>query len=81
MRLKKNTSNKGFTLIEMVIAMTILALVVTVLYLAFSTAGRIWGRQPRSRQCREHCGDEQNQNDETNPSLAKHDKRLLGENL
>ena len=45
MRLKKNTSNKGFTLIEMVIAMTILALVVTVLYLAFSTAGRIWGRQ------------------------------------
>ncbi len=44
MSLKKNTSN-GFTLIEMVIAMTILALVVTVLYLAFSTAGRIWSRQ------------------------------------
>ncbi|MEA3333488.1 MAG: prepilin-type N-terminal cleavage/methylation domain-containing protein, partial [Pseudomonadota bacterium] len=45
MSLKKNTSNSGFTLIEMVIAMTILALVVTVLYLAFSTAGRIWSRQ------------------------------------
>ncbi|MCD6533820.1 MAG: prepilin-type N-terminal cleavage/methylation domain-containing protein [Deltaproteobacteria bacterium] len=45
MSLKKNISNGGFTLIEMVIAMTILALVVTVLYLAFSTAGRIWSRQ------------------------------------
>ena len=45
MRLKKNTFKGGFTLIEMVIAMTILALVVTVLYLAFSTAGRIWSRQ------------------------------------
>lgn len=29
----------------MIIAMTILALVVTVLYLAFSSAGRIWSRQ------------------------------------
>ena len=50
MNLKKNTSNRlpskgGFTLIEMVIAMTILALVVMVLYLAFSSAGRIWSRQ------------------------------------
>ncbi len=35
----------GFTLIEMIIAMVILALVVTVLYLAFSTAGRIWSKQ------------------------------------
>ncbi len=45
---KKNTSTpdcRGFTLIEMVIAMTILALVVTVLYLAFSSAGRVWSRQ------------------------------------
>ncbi len=46
----KTTPNKinnraGFTLIEMIIAMTILALVVTVLYLAFSTAGRIWSKQ------------------------------------
>jgi len=38
-------SQAGFTLIEMIIAMTILALVVTVLYLAFSTAGRIWSKQ------------------------------------
>ncbi|HDS16237.1 MAG TPA: prepilin-type N-terminal cleavage/methylation domain-containing protein [Proteobacteria bacterium] len=45
MNLKKNTSDQGFTLIEMVIAMTILALVVVVLYLAFSSAGRIWTRQ------------------------------------
>jgi prepilin-type N-terminal cleavage/methylation domain-containing protein len=50
MILKPNTSiksnnNAGFTLIEMIIAMTILALVVTVLYLAFSTAGQIWSRQ------------------------------------
>ncbi|MCK5680781.1 prepilin-type N-terminal cleavage/methylation domain-containing protein [bacterium] len=50
MILKKNTlrqrnDNRGFTLIEMIIAMTILALVVTVLYLAFSTAGRIWSKQ------------------------------------
>ncbi|MEA3347925.1 MAG: prepilin-type N-terminal cleavage/methylation domain-containing protein, partial [Pseudomonadota bacterium] len=45
MSLKKNTCKAGFTLIEMIIAMTILALVVTVLYLAFSTAGRIWSRQ------------------------------------
>ena len=37
--------DRGFTLIEMIIALTILALVVTVLYLAFSTAGRIWSRQ------------------------------------
>ena len=44
MSLKKSTS-RGFTLIEMVIAMTILALVVMVLYLAFSSAGRIWTRQ------------------------------------
>jgi len=45
---KKNTSTpdcRGFTLIEMVIAMTILALIVTVLYLAFSSAGRVWSRQ------------------------------------
>ena len=45
MSLKKNTSKEGFTLIEMVIAMTILALVVMILYLAFSSAGRIWSRQ------------------------------------
>ena len=45
MSLKKSTSKGGFTLIEMVIAMTILALVVMVLYLAFSSAGRIWSRQ------------------------------------
>ncbi len=45
MSLKKSTFNGGFTLIEMVIAMTILALVVMVLYLAFSSAGRIWSRQ------------------------------------
>ncbi|MBN2706694.1 MAG: prepilin-type N-terminal cleavage/methylation domain-containing protein, partial [Deltaproteobacteria bacterium] len=45
MNLKKNTSDRGFTLIEMVMAMTILALVVAVLYLAFSSAGRIWTRQ------------------------------------
>jgi len=45
MNLKKSTSKGGFTLIEMVIAMTILALVVMVLYLAFSSAGRIWSRQ------------------------------------
>ena len=41
----KSNDNSGFTLIEMIIAMTILALVVTVLYLAFSTAGRIWSKQ------------------------------------
>ena len=45
MNLKKSTSKGGFTLIEMVIAMTILALVVMVLYLAFSSAGQIWSRQ------------------------------------
>ena len=50
MSLKKSISDRrspraGFTLIEMVIAMTILALVVMVLYLAFSSAGRIWTRQ------------------------------------
>ncbi|MBN2808031.1 MAG: prepilin-type N-terminal cleavage/methylation domain-containing protein [Deltaproteobacteria bacterium] len=50
MILKKNISLKGpapqgFTLIEMVIALTILALVVMVLYLAFANAGRIWTRQ------------------------------------
>jgi len=36
---------RGFTLIEMVISLTILALVVTILYLAFATAGRVWSRQ------------------------------------
>ncbi len=41
----KVNNRAGFTLIEMIIAMTILALVVTVLYLAFSTAGRIWSKQ------------------------------------
>ena len=43
--LPKSHNSAGFTLIEMIIAMTILALVVTVLYLAFSCAGRIWSRQ------------------------------------
>jgi len=43
--LSKSNDNTGFTLIEMIIAMTILALVVTVLYLAFSSAGRIWSKQ------------------------------------
>ena len=43
--LRQPSRKAGFTLIEMVIAMTILALVVTVLYLAFSTAGQIWSRQ------------------------------------
>ena len=47
---KKSTCRRperrsGFTLIEMVISLTILALVVSVLYLAFSSAGRIWSRQ------------------------------------
>ena len=41
----KCNNDSGFTLIEMIIAMTILALVVTVLYLAFSTAGRVWSKQ------------------------------------
>lgn len=35
----------GFTLIEMLIGMTIMALVVTVLYSAFSTAASTWRRQ------------------------------------
>ena len=39
------SGSRGFTLIEMIIALTILALVVSVLYLAFSSAGRIWSRQ------------------------------------
>jgi len=43
--LPKSHNRAGFTLIEMIIAMTILALVVTVLYLAFSSAGRIWSKQ------------------------------------
>ena len=43
--LSRRNDNAGFTLIEMIIAMTILALVVTVLYLAFSSAGRIWSKQ------------------------------------
>ena len=42
---KKNISGSGFTLIEMVIAMSVLALVVLILYLAFANAGRIWRRQ------------------------------------
>ena len=48
-KINRNKINRdncaGFTLIEMIIAMVILALVVTVLYLAFSTAGRIWSKQ------------------------------------
>lgn len=45
MNSRTNILRSGFTLIEMVIAMTVLALVVTVLFLAFSNAGRIWSRQ------------------------------------
>ncbi|MFW5791101.1 MAG: PulJ/GspJ family protein [Desulfohalobiaceae bacterium] len=37
----------GFTLIETVIALTVMALVVTILYAAFSTATRTWERQGR----------------------------------
>ena len=36
---------QGFTLIEVVVSLTIMAMVITVLYQAFSVSGRIWSRQ------------------------------------
>lgn len=39
------SSTVGFTLIELLISITIFALIITVLYQAFSTASRVWSRQ------------------------------------
>ena len=39
------SSTSGFTLIELLISITIFALLITVLYQAFSTASRVWSRQ------------------------------------
>ncbi len=39
------TGRRAFTLIEVLISMTIMALVVTVLYQAFATATRVWNNQ------------------------------------
>ncbi|WP_321531238.1 prepilin-type N-terminal cleavage/methylation domain-containing protein [uncultured Desulfuromonas sp.] len=36
---------QGFTLIELLISMTIMAMLITVLYQAFSTASRVWTKQ------------------------------------
>ena len=36
---------QGFTLIEVIVSLTIMAIVITVLYQAFSVSGRIWSRQ------------------------------------
>ena len=38
-------TDTGFTLIEVMVSMTIMSLVITVLYLAFSTGVRVWTRQ------------------------------------
>lgn len=40
-----NRSQQGFTLMEVIVAITVLALIATCLYMALSTAARLWTRQ------------------------------------
>lgn len=44
-RIRTNKLSDGFTLIELIISLTIIALLVTVLYLAFSIASQLWTKQ------------------------------------
>ncbi|EMG39091.1 prepilin-type N-terminal cleavage/methylation domain-containing protein [Desulfocurvibacter africanus PCS] len=54
-RLEANRVQAGFTLLEVVISLTILSLLMLVLYMAFSTAATVWSRtgdgdSPKQRQ-------------------------------